>query len=256
LPDRIGSEESVRLAILSDIHANRQAFSACLEAARSHGAERIVLLGDYVGYGADPEWSVDTVMGLVAGGAIAIRGNHDSAIASHIETMNAEAQVAIEWTRGRLDVAQRRFLADLPPTLSEDDRLYVHSEASNPLRWHYVRSTADAARSLIASTAHITFCGHVHQPALYSMSSTAKMTSFVPVTGVPVQLLKGRQWLAVLGSVGQPRDGDPAASFALFDTLSCEITYCRVPYDFETAAKRILENGLPVWLAERLMIGR
>lgn len=246
----------MRLAILSDIHANRQAFSACLEAARSHGAERMVLLGDYVGYGADPEWSLDTVMGLVAAGAHAIRGNHDTAIASHVETMNAEAQVAIEWTRGRLGIAQRRFLADLPLTLSEDDCLYVHSEASNPLKWHYVRSTADAARSLIASTAHITFCGHVHQPALYSMSSTAKMTSFVPVTGVPVQLLKGRQWLAVLGSVGQPRDGDPAASFALFDTSTCEITYCRVPYAFETAAKRILENGLPVWLAERLMIGR
>ena len=246
----------MRLAIFADIHANRQAFSACLEAARGHGAERMVLLGDYVGYGADPEWSVDAVMGLVDAGALAVRGNHDNAIRSGSETMNAEAQAAIEWTRGRLGTGQRRFLADLPLTHAEDDRLYVHSEASNPARWRYVQSAADAARSMIATPAHITFCGHIHQPALYSMSSTAKMTSFVPIAGVPVQLLKGRQWLAVLGSVGQPRDGDPAACFGLFDTSSCEITYCRVPYDVETAARRIRENGLPLWLADRLAIGR
>ena len=246
----------MRLAIFADIHANRQAFSVCLDWAWAHGAERIVLLGDYVGYGADPEWSVDTVMDLVGAGALAVRGNHDNAIGTVGDTMNAEAQAAIEWTRGRLGTAQRRFLADLPLTLKEDDRLYVHSEASNPSRWRYVRGGADAARSMIATTAHVTFCGHIHQPALYSMSSVAKMTSFVPTAGVPVQLLKGRQWLAVLGSVGQPRDGDPAACFALFDTSSCEITYCRVPYDVETAAKRIRDNGLPVWLADRLAIGR
>jgi diadenosine tetraphosphatase ApaH/serine/threonine PP2A family protein phosphatase len=253
---RIGAEECVRLAIFADIHANRQAFSACLDAARSRGAERMVLLGDYVGYGADPEWSVDAVMSLVDAGAIAVLGNHDNAIGSASETMNAEAQAAIEWTRGRLGPAQRRFLADLPLILDEDDRLYVHSEASNPARWRYVQSAADAARSMIATQAHVTFCGHIHRPGLYSRSSTAKMTSFVPVSEVPVQLLKGRQWLAVLGSVGQPRDGNPAACFVLFDTASCEITYCRVPYDVEAAAKRILGNGLPIWLAERLTIGR
>jgi diadenosine tetraphosphatase ApaH/serine/threonine PP2A family protein phosphatase len=246
----------VLLAIFADIHANRQAFSACLDAARGRGAERMVLLGDYVGYGADPEWSVDAVMGLVDAGAVAVRGNHDNAIGAGGESMNAEAQAAIEWTRGRLGPAQRRFLADLPLSLNEDDRLYVHSEASNPPRWRYVQDATDAARSMIATAAHVTFCGHIHQPALYSMSSTAKMTSFVPVSGVPVQLLKGRQWLAVLGSVGQPRDRDPAACFALFDTSSCEITYCRVPYDVAAAAKRIRENGLPVWLADRLAIGR
>jgi diadenosine tetraphosphatase ApaH/serine/threonine PP2A family protein phosphatase len=246
----------VRLAIFADIHANRQAFGACLDAARAHGAERMVLLGDYVGYGADPEWSVDAVMGLVDAGALAVRGNHDNAIGSGSESMNAEAQAAIEWTRGRLGVAQRRFLAELPLTLAEDDRLYVHSEASNPARWRYVQGAVDAARSMIATPAHVTFCGHIHLPALYSMSSTAKMTSFVPIAGVPVQLLKGRQWLAVLGSVGQPRDGNPAACFVLFDTSSCEITYCRVPYDVETAARRIRENGLPLWLADRLAIGR
>jgi diadenosine tetraphosphatase ApaH/serine/threonine PP2A family protein phosphatase len=213
-------------------------------------------MGDYVGYGADPEWAVNTVMELVENGALAVRGNHDQAIGTPSETMNAEAQAVIEWTRGRLDPAQRRFLAGLPLTHLDEDRLYVHSEASQPLRWRYVRSTTEAARSIAATDAKITFCGHIHRPSLFSMSVTAKMTSFVPTTGVPVQLLGGRQWLAVIGSVGQPRDGDPAASFATYDTASREITYCRVPYDVEAAAQRIRDNGLPHWLADRLSVGR
>jgi diadenosine tetraphosphatase ApaH/serine/threonine PP2A family protein phosphatase len=250
------AEEKVRLAVFADIHANRQAFSACLEAARARGAERIVCLGDIVGYGSDPEWAVETVMGLVDDGAIAVRGNHDHAIGTPSETMNAEATAAIEWTRGRLSAPQRRFLSELPLTQQEDDRLYVHSEASHPARWRYVQSTSDAARSIEATDAHVTFCGHIHRPALYSMSSAAKMTSFVPTSHVPVQLLGGRRWLAVVGSVGQPRDGDPAAAFAMLDTASREITYCRVPYDVETAADRIRANGLPNWLADRLLEGR
>jgi len=254
-PKGEGRRERVLLAFFADIHANRSAFTACLAAARARGAERFILIGDYVGYGADPEWTVDTVMGLVEQGALAVRGNHDQAIGTPSETMNAEAQAAIEWTRGRLDAAQRRFLAELPLTLAEDDRLYVHAEASQPPRWRYVRSTTDAARSIAATDARITFCGHIHRPALYSMSVTAKMTSFVPTTGVSVRLLGGRHWLVVAGSVGQPRDGDPAASFVTYDTASREITYCRVPYDVEATAQRIRDNGLPLWLADRLSVG-
>ena len=246
----------MRLAFFADIHANRQAFAACLDAARADDAERFICLGDYVGYGADPEWTVETVMGLVEQGALAVRGNHDTAIGSSAESMNAEAQAAIEWTRGRLSAPERKFLSELPLTREEDDRLYVHSDASQPAKWRYVRSAADAGRSLIATDAHITFCGHIHRPALYSMSVTGKMTSFIPISGVKVQLLPGRRWLAVLGSVGQPRDGDPAACFAMFDTASREITYCRVPYDVDAAAARIRENGLPPSLADRLFVGR
>ena len=181
------------LALFSDIHANRQAFSACLEAARARGAQRLIFLGDFVGYGGDPEWTVDTAIRLIADGAVAVRGNHDQAIGTPSETMNAEAQAAIDWTRDRLSAGHRRFLAGLPLALEEEDRLYVHSEASQPARWHYVQATPDAARSMIATSAHVTFCGHIHTPALYSMSATAKMTSFVPTAGVPIKLLKGRQ---------------------------------------------------------------
>jgi diadenosine tetraphosphatase ApaH/serine/threonine PP2A family protein phosphatase len=249
-------EEIVLLAVFTDIHANRQAFAACLDVARARGVDQMVLLGDYVGYGADPEWTVDTVMDLVERGALAVRGNHDNAVGTPTESMNAEAQAAIEWTRGRLSVAQRRFLAELPLTLEDDNRLYVHSEASKPARWRYVQSSSDAARSMLATSAHVTFCGHIHTPALYSMSAAAKMTSFVPSADVAVQLLEGRLWLAVVGSVGQPRDGNAAACFAMFDTQSRQIDYCRVPYDVEAAARRIRKNGLPLWLADRLAIGR
>jgi len=246
----------VLVAIFADIHANRQAFSACLAQARMIGADRTVLLGDYVGYGADPEWTVATVIDLVEQGAMAVRGNHDDAVADPREQLNVEAQVAIEWTRGELGAAPRRFLEELPLALTDDDRLFVHAEASDPKRWRYVTCVEDAARSLVAASAPITFCGHVHRPALYTMSATGKVTAFTPVTGSPIRLLPGRRWLAVLGSVGQPRDGNPAASFAMLDTERRELTYCRVPYDVEAAAARIRENGLPAWLADRLALGK
>src|SRR5260370_19188609 len=127
--------------------------------------------------------------------------------------MKAGARGAMEWGGGRLDASQRRFLSELPLTAEEGDRLYVHSEASSPGKWRYVQETADAARSIVAATAQITFCGHVHRPALYSMSAAAKMTSFVPTSGVSVQLLSGRKWLAELASVGHTLHANPAASF-------------------------------------------
>ena len=244
------------IALFADIHANRQAFSACLEQARDHGAKRFVLLGDYVGYGADPDWAVTTVMDLVNQGAMAVQGNHDSAIGNPHEQLNVEAKMVIEWTRGVLGAAQRQFLASLPLEIEDGTNLYVHSEASDPKAWIYVQSVTEAAHSLAATSAQVTFCGHIHQPAIYTMSATAKMTAFTPVTGVPIQLLQGRRWLAVLGSVGQPRDGNPAAAYAMLDTEKRELTYCRVPYDVDGAAARIRAKGLPTWLADRLLVGK
>src|SRR3978361_142877 len=128
-------EEQLRLAVFHDVHATAHACEACLDSARARGAEQIICLGDIVGYGADPEWAVDTVMDLVKDGAIAVIGNHDAAIGTASETMNAEAQAAIEWTRGRLSAPQRRFLTELPFKHEDGDRLYVHSEASHPSQW-------------------------------------------------------------------------------------------------------------------------
>jgi diadenosine tetraphosphatase ApaH/serine/threonine PP2A family protein phosphatase len=107
-----------------------------------------------------------------------------------------------------------------------------------------------------ATRAHVTFCGHVHRPAVFTMSSAGKLTTFVPVTDVAISLLRGRQWLVVAGSVGQPRDGSSAASYLLFDGTRNEVTFCRVPYDVAAAAVAIRARGLPHWLADRLSMGR
>jgi diadenosine tetraphosphatase ApaH/serine/threonine PP2A family protein phosphatase len=247
---------AVLIALFADIHANRQAFAACLAKAREAGAERFVLLGDYVGYGADPEWTMQTVMELVSRGAPAVRGNHDAAVGDSRETMNIGAEIAIAWTRRQLGAAERRFLEQLPLTCEEGDRLYVHADASDPIGWGYVMDADSAGRSMMATRAHLTFCGHCHRPALFTMSATGKMTAFTPVTGSPIQILPSRRWLAVIGSVGQPRDGNPAAAYALFDTERRELTFCRAAYDVAQAAARIRQKGLPDWLADRLMAGK
>src|SRR5689334_6202506 len=123
------------IAFFTDIHANRQAFSACLDAARDAGAERIVLLGDYVGYGADPEWAVRTVMDLVENGAVAVLGNHDHAVGHPSERMNQAAKTAIDWTRRELSAPARAFLESLTLTATDGQRLYVHADASSPADW-------------------------------------------------------------------------------------------------------------------------
>lgn len=241
---------------MADIHANREAFAACLVHARGQGIERFVFLGDYVGYGADPAWTVETLAGLVAGGAIAIRGNHDDAISRYAGGMNSQAGAAIEWTRQQLAGEERRWLDTLPITAEEDDRLYVHADASAPEQWIYVTDGETARHSLEATGTRLTFCGHVHVPGIYGLSSLGKLTPFRPLPGVAVPLLAQRRWLVVLGSVGQPRDGDPAASYAVYDPQRAEIAFQRVAYDVDRAAAKIRAAGLPGSLADRLYRGR
>jgi diadenosine tetraphosphatase ApaH/serine/threonine PP2A family protein phosphatase len=243
------------IALMADIHANREAFEACLWHARAHRAQQWIFLGDHVNYGADPEWVVETIMDYVSRGAIALLGNHDAAVADRRPTMGGPAEKAIEWTRVQLGATQRAFLAGLPLTFKQDDTLFVHADATAPRKWNYVADQYDAARSLKATRCRMTICGHVHKPATYNISETGHLTAFRPITGAAVPLLRQRRWLAVLGSVGQPRDGNPAASYAILDTERNQITYFQVPYDIDAAAAKIREAGLPEMLAERLRWG-
>jgi diadenosine tetraphosphatase ApaH/serine/threonine PP2A family protein phosphatase len=246
----------MRIALLADIHANRPALEACLGHARASQADQFIFLGDYVGYGADPVWAVDTVMEMVARGAFAILGNHDLAVSEKRETMTADAEVAMSWTRGQLGSEARSFLASLPLRLEADSRLYVHANAHSFRPWQYVTDTDSAKRSLEGCRAQMVCCGHVHMPALYVITATGQVVAFRPVPGVPIPLPRHRRWLAVLGAVGQPRDGDPAAAYAILDTARPEITFLRVPYDTAAAAARIQSAGLPETLATRLLKGR
>jgi diadenosine tetraphosphatase ApaH/serine/threonine PP2A family protein phosphatase len=244
------------IAILTDIHGNREAFEACLAHARALPVDRFILLGDYVGYGADPAWVVDVVRTLVNEGAVALLGNHDAAIDGSDEDMNSVAQEAIRWTRGQLGMEQRAFLSGLPLVHEEGSVLYAHANGYAPRLWDYITDVIEATRHLTRVDAHISFCGHVHVPMLYHMSTTAKVGSFSPVADNEIPLLATRRWLAVIGSVGQPRDGNPAANYAVFDTARQSLRYVRVPYDNATAARKVREAGLPERLARRLEEGR
>ncbi|HEV7263532.1 MAG TPA: metallophosphoesterase family protein [Falsiroseomonas sp.] len=246
----------MRIAILSDIHANREAFEAILADAERRGAQRLVLLGDIVGYGADPGWAVARAKELAEAGALIVKGNHDAAAVSIEGGMTAAAGAAIAWTRAVLDAGAKRFLDLLPVELEDDDRFYVHANAEHPTLWRYIRDAEDARRSLGAVRARVVLCGHTHMPMLYTLTATAKLVSHRPVAEVSVPLIRPRRWLAVVGAVGQPRDGDPAAAYAMLDTDSAEIATIRVPYDIGAAAEKIRAAGLPEVLAARLFSGR
>jgi diadenosine tetraphosphatase ApaH/serine/threonine PP2A family protein phosphatase len=245
------------IALMTDIHGNREAFAACLAHARLLRADRLVLLGDYVGYGADPAWVVETVMGLVSEGAIALAGNHDAAIdGPGEEDMNSLAREALRWTRDRLGPSHRAFLSRLPIAWDEDGILCVHANGYAPENWDYITSPVQAGRHFAYTGAQLTFCGHVHVPMLYHRSTTGKVGEFTPVTGTDIPLLTSRSWLCVIGAVGQPRDGIPAANYALFDSETRNVRYLRVPYDVSAAARKVREAGLPEKLARRLESGR
>jgi diadenosine tetraphosphatase ApaH/serine/threonine PP2A family protein phosphatase len=242
-------------ALLADIHGNREALSACLADAARSGAERYVFLGDLVGYGPDPAWVVERVADFLAAGALAIQGNHDAAAADDVDTMTAVARAAIVWTRRQLDASHRRFLSSLPLDLNEDDRLYVHANASAPQDWIYMHSPRQAFHSFRATAQRITFCGHTHRPALFNESASTLPQQHTPVDGQPMPLLAQRRWIAVLGAVGQPRDHNPAACYGLFDEGTRRLTYVRVPYDADVTARKIVAAGLPHALATRLVSG-
>lgn len=246
----------MRIAVLSDIHGNREAFAAVLADLAGRDVQRVALLGDLVGYGPDPEWCVDRAMALSAAGAICIRGNHDSAIDTPSESMNPVARAAIDWTRPRLSPEQRGFLSGLPLTAEVDETLFVHASAHSPQDWIYVTSAHSAMPCFRVHPARVFFCGHVHVPALYTRDRHAVVRDHAIPMGMPVPLIRSRRWLAVVGAVGQPRDGVPEAGYAIYDTGADTVTFRRVPYDVARTAARIRAEGLPEQLATRLMEGR
>ena len=242
-------------ALFADIHSNLEALQACLDDARARGAGRIALLGDLVGYGPDPRAVIDMAIGLCAEGALAVKGNHDQAVEGSNSYLNEIARVAIEWTREVLSPEHKVYLASLPLCLREERLCLVHASAAAPHRWNYVDSPTAAWRCVESAQASYTFCGHVHDQALYFERGHGRMGAFRPVPGVRIPVGHHRRWLAIAGSVGQPRDGHPAAAYALFDSASEHISFHRVPYDHVLAAEKILRAGLPPALAYRMRRG-
>ena len=244
------------IAFLTDLHANREAVSACLAHAKEQSVTQYAFLGDLVGYGADPGWVLDTVMEHASRGAYVLMGNHDIALLQDARNeMNAFAYQVIEWTRAQLTPAHLQFIRDLPFRIEMEDLLFVHANAWAPEKWEYIDGTMDAMRSMHATHAQVTFCGHVHLPSLYHMTMTSKTGEFIPAPNSSLLLSKQRRWLVIPGSTGQPRDGNPAACYATFDTVTRALTYYRVPYDTNAAAEKIIAAGLPAILGKRLIVG-
>jgi diadenosine tetraphosphatase ApaH/serine/threonine PP2A family protein phosphatase len=246
----------VKLALFADIHSNLEAITACLDHARALGAERFAFLGDLVGYGADPVAVLDLIQQYAADGAVVVLGNHDAAaIGRETDTLNRNAQTAITWTQGQLGDKQRTFLSGLPLVVRDNDVLFVHASAATPEQWIYVTGPTEAEESIRAAGAHFVFCGHVHEQKLYFVGAGGRPMPFRPVSGTPIPTGKHRQWLAIVGSAGQPRDRNNAACYALADLERARFTFFRVPYDYRSAAQKIRSAGLPERLALRLERG-
>ena len=240
---------------MSDIHANLEALTACLAHARERRADAYALLGDFVGYGADAVAVVDAVMLLSAEGAIALKGNHDAAMERVDSYFNDDARAALDHASRTLRDEHKRFLDALPLTVERASATYVHASAATPARWDYIDSPSAALRCAQAAGTTYTFCGHVHDQQLYFATPRGRMSAFTPTPGTSVPIRGPRQWLAIVGSVGQPRDRNPAAAYAIFDDAKREITFFRVPYDHHGAASKIRQAGLPEALAYRVEMG-
>jgi diadenosine tetraphosphatase ApaH/serine/threonine PP2A family protein phosphatase len=246
---------ALQIALLSDIHSNVQALNACLRHAGERGAKRYAFLGDFVGYGADPEGVVDVVADYASRGAVVLKGNHDEAIAKRGSYFNEAAQAALELAREVLSSGQKQFLADLPLIAREGAICYVHASAASPEKWHYIDSPSAAMRCADAARTAWTFCGHVHDQVLYFEGGGGRMNEFRPIPGTPIPVREGRRWVVVVGSVGQPRDRNPAAAYTMFDSTRQQVTFHRVAYDVLAAADKIRQCGLPASLAYRVEFG-
>jgi diadenosine tetraphosphatase ApaH/serine/threonine PP2A family protein phosphatase len=245
----------VRYLIISDLHANLHAFDAVLSDAASLGYDEVLVLGDLVGYGGDPGAVVDRTLALAPRGLI--RGNHDKVAAGidSADLFNQIARTSIEWTRGVLSAAQLAELAALPagPMTITGELEICHGAPFD--EDHYIFDTADAARAAEAASARLCFFGHTHVPSIFALPDDP-MRHEPGLEDDELRLPREGPALVNVGSVGQPRDGDPRAAYGLLDLDRETLRLRRVTYDVAGAQRRIVEQGLPPWLAERLGRGQ
>ena len=245
----------MRVLVVSDLHSNAEALRSVFSRVRRKRFDCIACLGDFVGYGADAQAVVGVVSREVARGAVAVKGNHDEAVQKSQSYFNEAATAAIDWARSTLAPDDARFLAGLPLVVREGAVTFVHASAAVPERWDYVDGASAAARCIEAAGTAYTFCGHVHDQVLYFATGPGRASAFVPTPGAAIPVRSHRRWLAIAGSVGQPRDRNPRAAYALFDSEREEVTFFRVDYDAHVAAERIRGCGLPESLAFRVELG-
>jgi diadenosine tetraphosphatase ApaH/serine/threonine PP2A family protein phosphatase len=240
----------VRYAVLSDIHGNLEALRSVLDDADQR-ADAVLCLGDVVGYGADPIACVE-VLGERATRLVA--GNHEHGVAGllALDWFNRYARAAVVWTRQQLSTAHRDYLAAQPLTAEVEDATLVHASPARPDEWEYLVTADDGYEAFGAFTTRLCFVGHSHSPAVWSLGSSGPDHE----AGIfDVKLAPGRRYIVNVGSVGQPRDRDPRAAYALWDVDARRVSIRRVAYDIATARQKILAARLPQFLADRLAVG-
>lgn len=241
----------MKYAILSDIHGNLEALQTVLTHAKENGCEKYVCGGDVVGYNADPSECMAVVREM---GMPCVMGNHDEYVGQDMDlsTFNPIAAQAVLWTRAQLTDEERKWLCDLRYMRLVGDFSIVHATMDGPRNWGYVQSKMEAAASFTYQTTHVCFHGHTHVP----MAFTDDRLDITGESYDKIKVADNKRYFVNVGSVGQPRDGDPRAAYVIYDTGEAIIELHRLDYDLDKAQEKIRAAGLPERLAERLSVGK
>lgn len=239
-------------AILADVHGNLEALQSVVEDFRSEGAKQIAFLGDAVGYGANPNECLALLRELTD---LRVAGNHDFGAVglTDVAYFNPAARAALEWTRENLSAENRRLIEELSLVRETGDVTLVHSSLDDPAEWNYILTIYDAEESFLHLRSFLAFIGHSHRPIIFAREKNGRMQSFEKTEAI---LEEDSQYIINVGSVGQPRDHNPRAAYALYDDIQQKYRLKRVPYDIQTAQEKILRAGFPSSLAERLEFGQ
>jgi diadenosine tetraphosphatase ApaH/serine/threonine PP2A family protein phosphatase len=239
-------------AILSDIHGNLEGLEAVLADAGRAGANELLCLGDFVGYGASPNECIDRLRPVLT---VAVAGNHDVAVCGRIQlgSFSSHAAQAARWTETVLTPESLAYLESLPLTVRHAGALLVHASPAEPQAWHYISSTGQARAEFGAFAESLCLIGHSHYPGAFRLDPRTGQVGYSREPEIPLD--PGARFLVNVPSVGQPRDADPRAGYLLWDDGLGSLRQVRVAYDLATARQRILDAGLPSFLGDRLQWG-
>ncbi len=250
-----------RTAIISDIHANLHALYAVIEDVKLCQGADVVCLGDIVGYNAYPHECLEYVRSL---DCPVVRGNHDAEVVEEsLLPMNPMARQATEWTRAQLTAEDLEWLSRLQyQRIVRSSFAMVHASLEQPKAWNYIINENDARASFARQFSPLCFHGHTHVPKVFVWDGAHSHDMGNELAGplyydgmVEVPLQEGYKYFVNVGSVGQPRDGDPRACYAIYDSDARSVIFRRVPYDVTAASEAVRAAGLPEYLADRLLVG-
>jgi len=241
----------MKWAILSDVHGNLEAFQSVIEDLRNQGAEQVGFLGDVVGYGANPNECLALLREL---SECAVAGNHDSGVAelTDTDTFNGAAHTAVLWTRKQLSAENIAYLRRLPLLHQREGITFVHASPDRPDEWNYILTFPEAEEGFHALAGDLAFVGHTHRPVILAKAPNEEVTV---LSQEEATLKEGIRYIINVGSVGQPRDGNPQAAYGLYDDAAKKYILRRVTYNIRAAQKKISKAGLPSFLAQRLSKG-